>query len=198
MSETERAKWNARYAGGGAPGDPSALVVEIDDLLPRRGRALDVAGGGGRHAVWLAQRGLDVTVADISQAGLELARSNASAAGVSIETLEIDFESDPFPEGPWDLILCFHYLWRPMFEIVARVLAPGGVFVMVHPTRSNLERHPKPGPSYLLDDGELEVHALRLEHGLRSSPPLKIALLEEGWLAEGRHEARLVARRPAP
>ena len=193
MSDAERAKWNARYAEGAAPRDPSTLVVELDALLPTRGRALDVAGGAGRHAVWLARRGLDVTLADIAQAGLDLARSAASAAGVSIETRAIDFESDPFPEGPWDVILSFHYLWRPIFEIAPRVLAPGGAFVIVHPTRSNLERHPKPGPAFLLEDGEIAALARDLEH----ARGLTIARCEEGWLAEGRHEARLVAVKPA-
>src|SRR5687767_3623974 len=59
MSNTERTKWNARYAEQGASREPSRLVTELADRLPRSGRALDIAGGGGRHAVWLAARGLD-------------------------------------------------------------------------------------------------------------------------------------------
>jgi SAM-dependent methyltransferase len=188
MSQAERTKWNARYAKEGASREPSALIVELEDLLPRQGRAIDVAGGGGRHAVWLAKRGLDVTLADIAEAGIEIARENASAAGVTLATQTIDLESDPFPEGPWDVILAFHFLLRPLFEVVPRVLAPGGLFVFVHPTRSNLERHPKPGPAFLLEDGEIKAIA----RGLK----LDVVRCEEGWLAEGRHEARLVARRP--
>ena len=56
--------------------------------------------------------------------------------------------------------------------------------VVVHPTRSNLERHDSPGPHHLLDDGELP--------GL--IPGLEVVHYEEGWSEEGRHEARLVAR----
>jgi SAM-dependent methyltransferase len=186
MSQAERTKWNARYAQEGASREPSALIVELEDLLPRQGRAIDVAGGGGRHAVWLARRGLDVTLADIAEAGVDLARANASSAGVTLATQTIDFESDPFPEGPWDVILSFHFLLRPLFEVVPRVLAPGGLFIFVHPTRSNLERHPKPGPAFLLEDGEIEAVA----RGMK----LDVVRCEEGWLAEGRHEARLVAR----
>jgi hypothetical protein len=64
----------------------------------------------------------------------------------------------------------------------------GGLLVVVHPTRANLERHGKPGPDFLLDDGELL--------GLVSS--LEIRRYDEGWRDDGRGEARLVARRPDP
>jgi SAM-dependent methyltransferase len=189
MSHAERTKWDARYAAEGAAREPSRLLLEIADLLPARGRALDLAGGGGRHAIWLAKRGLDVTLADISEEGLAIARAAASDAGVALTTLALDLETAPFPEGFWDLILVFHFLHRPLFERVPAALAPGGLFVMVHPTRSNLARHPKPGPAYLLEDGEILSLARRLE-------PLEITRCEEGWLTEGRHEALLLARRP--
>jgi tellurite methyltransferase len=188
MSDAERSKWNARYAEHGGSREPSALVTSLDDALPRRGKALDVAGGTGRHAIWLARRGLTVTLADISEVALEIAKREAIFEGAQIETRSIDFEADPFPPGPWDLILCFHYLWRPLFTIAPSALAPGGILVVVHPTRSNLERHARPGPAFLLEDGELP----KLVQGLT------IVRLEEGWLSEGRHEARLIARRPDP
>ena len=186
MSDAERTKWNARYAADGAARDPSRLVLDLDLILPRTGRALDLAGGGGRHAIWLARRGLDVTIADIAEEGLAIARATASQAGVDLKTIALDFETDPFPQGPWDLILSFHFLHRPLFNVVPAALAPGGLFVVIHPTRSNLARHPKPGPAFLLDDGEI--------HGLVRD--LEIIRCEEGWLTEGRHETRLVARRP--
>lgn len=188
MSDAERTKWNAKYAAEGALREPSRLVLDLDDLLPRLGKALDLAGGGGRHAVWLAQRGLDVTLADISEEGLAIARAAATKAGVPLKTIAADFEADPLPDGPWDLILSFHYLHRPLFKAVPNALAPGGIFVFIHPTRKNLERHPKPGPNFLLEDGEIQD----LARGF-----FEIIRCEEGWLAEGRHEAILVAQRPA-
>jgi ubiquinone/menaquinone biosynthesis C-methylase UbiE len=56
-------------------------LTGLDDLLPRRGRALDVAGGTGRHALWLARRGLDTTLADVPQVALEKAAAAASEEG---------------------------------------------------------------------------------------------------------------------
>lgn len=189
MSDADRERWDARYREEGpCARAPSALVTELDALLPRRGRALDVAGGAGRHAVWLARRGLEVTLVDVSPVGVDLARRAASEAGVPLDARALNLEREPLPPGPWDLILDFHYLQRSLFPAFARALAPGGLLVFVQPTRRNLERHPRPGPAHLLDEGELARLAADL--------PLEVLRLDEGWLAEGRHEARLVARRP--
>ena len=95
-------------------------------------------------------------------------------------------KADPLPAGPWDLILQFHYLNRRLFEAYGRLLAPGGRLVVIHPTMKNLERHPKPSARFLLEEGELA--------GLIPSG-LEVLHLVEGWSAEGRHEAVLVAQR---
>ena len=161
--------------------------MSLDSVLPRAGRALDIAGGTGRHAIWLAQRGLAVTLADVSDEAMRLAGAAARAAGAApgIELLRIDLEHEPLPDGPWHVVLCFHYLQRSLLTTIATALAPGGFLVFCHQTRTNLERHPRPGPEYLLAPGE----APTLVEGL------EIVIYEEGWHEEGRHEAHLVARR---
>jgi tellurite methyltransferase len=186
MAEPDRQTWDARYRSGASQSqEPSGFLVALDDLLPCRGRALDVAGGTGRNALWLARRGLDVTLADISGMALGRARDRAVAAGVPLRILPIDLEDEPLPPGPWDLILCVDFLWRPLLRTVPAELAPGGLLVVTHPTRSNLQRHARPGPQHLLEDGEAPGLVRDLE----------IVRYEEGWTEEGRCEARLVARR---
>lgn len=186
MSDEDRQKWNSRYREEGPlPGPPAAFLTSLDGLLPRRGRALDVAGGSGRNAVWLAERGLDVTLVDISAAALELAV--AAAGKTPLRTVLADLDVDPLPAGPWDLIVSFNFLWRALFDVAPRLLSPGGLLVYGQPTRKNLERHAKPPAGFLLEDGELPSLVRELE----------IVRCEEGWTEEGRHEARLVARRPA-
>ena len=186
MSDADRQKWNQRYAEHGttAP-QPSPWLLEQDSLLPRTGRALDVAGGNGRHALWLARRGLDVTLCDISTAGLALAMEAARQANLTLTPLAVDLAETGLPNGPWDLILCFHYLEREVYRAFPSALAPGGTLVVVHPTVKNLEQHPRPGRPFLLDEGELPtlLTGLTLIHS------------GEGWLSEGRHEARIIARR---
>jgi len=187
MPDTDRLKWDAKYGRPDtAPSQPSLLLVQLDDLVPRTGKALDVAGGAGRNAIWLAQLGLDVTLVDISEVGLEIARRRAADARVSLNTVAADIELEPLPAGPWDLIVSVHYLWRPLFAVFPGILKPGGILVFTQPTITNLQRHDKPPAEYLLDDGELP----------RLVGELEIVHYEEGWLAEGRHEALLVARRP--
>jgi len=185
MTDQDKTRWNERYRAGGGATAPSAFLLSLDDVLPRSGRALDLAGGRGRHALWLAGRGLSVTLADVSDEGLALARQAAALDGVALTTLEVDLEAEPVPPGPWDLILVFHYLHRPLLGRIPATLAPGGLFVCCHPTRTNLERHTRPGPDHLLEEGELP--------GLIAG--LEVLRYEEGWTEEGRHEARLVAVR---
>lgn len=186
MAEADRRKWDARYRERGAGlRQPSGFLDALDNLLPRRGRALDLAGGTGRHTLWLARRGLDVTLADISEVALEVARAEAVRAGLMLHTLMRDLEAEPMPTGPWDLILCVDFLWRPLFAAIPPELAPCGLLVVAHPTLANLERHARPGPEHLLGAGELPDLARGLE----------VLRYDEGWQEEGRHQARLVARR---
>jgi len=183
----DQLKWDARYAERGPQARPPASFLALAaEHLPTKGRALDVAGGDGRNALWLAERGLAVTICDVSPEGLANARTLAAERGLELETQALDLTSGDFPQGPFDLILSFHYLQRDLFPRFAAALAPGGVLVFCQPTRSNLERHRHPSARFLLEDGELA--------GLVPES-LEVISLEEGWLEEGRHEARLIARR---
>ncbi len=182
MPAADREKWNTRWRdrAGEPDATPSAVLVAVADALPSRGRALDAAGGAGRHARWLAERGLEVTLVDIS----DVAVTQARAAGISHAEVW-DLEEQGAPPGPWDLILSFHYLHRPLFAAYAEALAPAGILVAIQPTTKNLERHPRPPAPFLLEEGELPSLVGGLE----------ILRYDEGWLEEGRHEARLVGRR---
>ena len=186
MCSQGHGNWDARYRDGDrVPTDPSPFLLSLDEVLPRAGRAIDIACGAGRHAVWLAQRGLDVTAVDNSIEGLRCASERAAVAGVSIRTRVCDVKTEPLPAGPWDLVLCSYFLERSLFDTFPRLLAPGGLLVFWHATKSNLERHDRPPAGFLLEDGELA--------GLAGS--LAVLRCDEGWFDEGRHEARLVARK---
>jgi SAM-dependent methyltransferase len=188
MSAEERTKWDARYqAQGHVAREPSRFLVAVSDLLPHRGRAIDVGGGSGQNAIWLARRGLDVTVVDISAEGLALASEAARAAKVSLRTVCADLETEPLPPGPWDVIVNVHFLLRPLFARFSSALAPRGSLVFAQPTMANLKYHDRPSRSYLLKNRELP--------GLLAG--LVPVLYREGWNEDGRHEAELLARKPA-
>ena len=119
MAESDREKWDARYrAGPVSAGDPAWLLEFVGDL-PESGRALDIAAGAGRVSIWLARRGFEVSAIDISPVGLALAREAAADEGVQIATHVTDLEREPFPEGPFDLVACFHYRQRALFPLIA-------------------------------------------------------------------------------
>ena len=137
MPESDRIKWDDRWdqqfaqAGEIDLAPPNWLQevdAGVDARLPQQGYALDIAAGAGRLAIWLAGRGLDVLAVDISPAGLELARRAAVAKGLQIETLSADLETEPLPEGPFDVITCFNYRQRDLFPFIRERLKVGGFF----------------------------------------------------------------------
>jgi SAM-dependent methyltransferase len=188
LSQFDRDKWNQRYA---LPVEterqpPTELFSVAETLLPRSGRALDVAGGTGRNSWPLLARGLKVTLADISPIALGKAQQAAAEQGYSLTTQEIDFELDGFPPGPWDVIVQVCFLNRALFAEFSQSLAPGGWLLIAQPTVRNLERHPKPPRPFLLEEQELP----HLVQGL------EIVHFSERWQVCGRHEAHMLAQRP--
>lgn len=135
--------WDERYAASHRvwSGRPNARLVEhAADLTP--GTALDVGCGEGADAVWLAQRGWEVTGLDLSQVALDKARRHAEDAGVADRTTWVQADlraGDPLP-GPFDLVSAF-YLHVPaadfarVYAALADAVAPGGALLAVghHP-----------------------------------------------------------------
>jgi 2-polyprenyl-3-methyl-5-hydroxy-6-metoxy-1,4-benzoquinol methylase len=111
---------------------PSTVLVEaIEGLTP--GRALDVAMGQGRNALFLAQRGWTVTGFDVSDKGLAVAQANAKKAGVSVTTRRSTIEDFDYGDAQWDLIALI-YVPHSAHEgaamtRLARALTPGGLLV---------------------------------------------------------------------
>ncbi|MEM7606329.1 MAG: class I SAM-dependent methyltransferase [Myxococcota bacterium] len=183
MADSDRTKWDARYrAGDYGIGDP-AWLGEFGDDVPTAGHALDVAAGAGRVSVWLARRGMKVTAIDISPVGLALAREAAADEGVTITTRVTDLEREPFPEGPFDVVACFHYRQRALFPVICAQIAPGGVVVVELATTKNLERQEKPSRRWLTPPNEL----------LQDARGLDVLYYREAWVGD-RHLARLIAR----
>ena len=185
MAESDRIKWDQQYAETGEMDlSPPSWLKKVGAVLPQQGYALDIAAGAGRLAIWLASRGLDVLAVDISPAGLELARLAAVAKGLRIETLSADLETEPLPEGPFDVITCFNYRQRDLFPFIRERLKVGGFLLAEVATVPNLERHVHPSLKYLAEPGELR----------QDCAPLEIVYYREGWTG-GRASARVLARK---
>ncbi len=184
--DDERARWNRRHRARAPLEEPAPFLTERLALLPRTGRALDLAGGTGRHALRLAEHGLEVTLVDVSDEACRTAAARAAALGLELEVVRADVTRAP--DGPWDVVLIHHFLARDVVGAADDLLVPGGLLLWCQPTVRNLERHARPSRRWLLREGELAALA-------RAIPDVEIVELTEGWTAEGRHEARLVLRR---
>lgn len=193
----DRQTWNAKYAKGSHDSltpDPFLIEAYENYVAPLMGesgsggRALDVAGGVGRHAIWLAQRGWHVTLVDISDEAISIARRNASAAKVAIDFQLEDVKSfcDQPDEAQFDLILVFFYLQREHFPAFIRMLKPGGMVVCKTYTVEQLRLRPGQGPSH-------PMHLLKPNELLRAFSSLKILSYRE--TVKDRGIAELVAKK---
>ncbi len=186
----DRERWNAKWRERAGELETQAPVLsEHVALLPSRGKALDVAGGAGRNAIWLARRGLDVTLVDISDVALAKAERRATATGLAsrMRFVRADLDGELSLAPLFDLVLVFHYLNRARRDDFAGLLVHGGVLVAAQPTATNLERHASPRREFLVEPGELERWVRDLD--------MEILATREGWTDEGRHEALVIARR---
>ncbi|HVC24850.1 MAG TPA: class I SAM-dependent methyltransferase [Acidimicrobiales bacterium] len=140
----ESTDWDERYAVDELiwRADPNRFLVEEVGGLPV-GRALDVACGEGRNAVWLAEQGWNVTGVDFSNVALAKAAKLASSRGVEVEWLPADVRTWDPPRAAFDLVvLCYVHL--PALERstlharAVRALAPGGSILVVGHDLANL------------------------------------------------------------
>jgi len=124
-------------------------VADVEEALgflnlTARAKALDVACGAGHTGLHLASLGHEVTCADLSPAMLDRAREGAAARTLSIETAQHAAESMPYPGETFDLVTCRvapHHFSSPSQFVreVARVLRPGGWFLLIDGTIPNDE-----------------------------------------------------------
>jgi hypothetical protein len=121
-------EWNDRYRSRDELDlTPARLLTGFAAALAP-GRALDLACGAGRNALWLAQQGWDVTAIDGAEEAIRLVREHDS----SIDTRVLDLESGaplPFEDESFDLVVILYFLHWPLFAEAQRVVRPGGVVV---------------------------------------------------------------------
>lgn len=203
MDIKEQTRWNQRYRES-----PSSwveadtfLIDSYDEFLAGTSpaAALDVAGGAGRNAVWLAERGWRVKLIDISDVALKMAREKfevvkkasasqpktSPARKASFKTEMVDLNSiSHLGTEEYDLLVVFYFLRRELFPAIARALKPGGTLIYRTYT---VDRMKVPGgpsdPRYLLQANEL-LHAF---------PGLRVLHYRE--MLQGKAAAELVGRK---
>ena len=187
--------WNKRYRLRERPAEdldaaPTPLLVETASALapgkaPRK--ALDLACGAGRNALWLADHGWEVTAVDAADAAIEILQIRAEERGLKINALVANLEKDEFEIEPsgWDLVAMCYYLQRNLFEPAKRGVAPGGILISIVHINEEGE-----------DDGPHRLRPGQLEQYFAS---WEIIHRHEGKATDSAHHravAEIVARRP--
>ena len=186
----DRTDWDRRYAEKELiwSAEPNRfLVEELSGLAP--GRAIDLAAGEGRNAIWLAQSGWRVTAVDYSNVGLEKGRCIAEKHGVKVEWVEADLLEYEIGDAAYDLVLLFYLQlpWAWMGGVLRRAadaVAPGGTLLLVGHDLANLEGgHGGPKDAAVLYTHEQvagELSALNIVQAARRERPVD---LEDGSVA---------------
>ena len=150
----DRLKWNRKHHLTGPVSTPSATIERYVHMA-RPGRALDIAAGSGRNALFLAGKGFAVDAVDISDVGLRLfagRHANISALCANLETYEI-------AANRYSLIVNINYLNRRLFPYIRDGLVTGGL--LIFETFLNLPGFQPSKPfspehqGHLLEPGEL-------------------------------------------
>jgi len=179
MGMDEKTLWDKKY------GERSHSSLQPDPFLASAygeflfgttpGLALDVAGGVGRHSIWLAQRGWRVKLLDISEVGIQQAEENAkrtgTASSIITEVRDLNSRQDLGREQ-YDLVIVFFFLQRELFPALTAALNPGGI--LIYKTYTTEQQRlssegAKSGPShpmFLLEPNELlrAFSSLRVLH----------------------------------
>ena len=194
MSERERINWEKRWEEGDYRGrsEPSSLVAAWADRLPK-GRALDLACGNGRNALYLAEHGFDVDALDIAGAALKLTQDAARERGLAVNTILVDLDEYLLPAQTYDLITTTFYLNHNLLPSLKESLKPGGFALHEH---HYLTDYDVSGPT----DAQFRLRSNEL---LRLFSDFRVRFFSEGleWESErdgGRLVAieRLVAQKP--
>lgn len=171
------AKWAKRQREGELANDrPHPLVTHFDAQL-KPGRALDVACGTGRNALYLAELGWQVTAVDSSKVAIEILTERARELGVQVDARVADLETGEFTIEPdsYDLIVNCCYLQRDLFPAIKAGVRIGGVVIAVIAMMDdNLNLKPM-NPTFLLQPGELrsEFERWKLLHDFEGKPEEK-------------------------
>lgn len=128
--------WDRRYTEVTWSDEPDPTMIElVSGLTP--GRAVDLGGGTGRNALWLARNGWSVTVVDASAVGLGQAEQRARQMVVSITCERADLR-DWVARTAYDLVVLANVHMPPpdretLFKIAKAAVAPGGhLYVVGH------------------------------------------------------------------
>jgi SAM-dependent methyltransferase len=190
--KSDQKRWDKRFQGKKfAFGKKANSFLRRHIALLPKGKALDLAAGEGRNAVFLAQHGFKVDAVDISEIGLRKTQALAGKRKVKVHTILADLDTYQIKKGHYDLITNLYFLNRNIVPMIKRGLKKRGVVIFETYLLEHRSLHtggPK-NPKYFLKPNE----PLHLFKGFR------ILFYREGIFQEGGRKkaiASLIAQKP--
>lgn len=162
-------KWDAVYRNTIGPAAPAELLVQHKYLLPKSGKALDLACGLGANARFLAEHNLDVDAWDISAVALQRLKQHALDSRLSINVRQLNIVTETLAKQTYDVIVICRFLDRALCNAIMAALKPGGLLFYQTFTRNKLDQQGPSNPDYLLERNEL----------LRLFSPLNVVFYQE-------------------
>lgn len=166
---------------------PAKFLAENFDYLPANSKILDMGMGEGRNAVFLAQKGHQVTGVDISSVAIKKTHMLAKEFGVKVKGIVASLEKYKFPKNHFDAIICFYYVDRDLTKKMLKWLKPGGLIIYEAYTgkQKSIKGHRKYSDDQYLKSKEL----LTMFDGMN-------ILKYEEPLHEKRYRASVILRKP--
>lgn len=156
-ANSEKSRWDRLYQknkGYVFGTKPSPLLEENWKRVPL-GRVLDLGMGEGRHAVFMAKRGYEVTGIDISEVAVQKARRLARENRTRLKAVVADLNKYKLEENAYEGVLVFYFLDRSLTAQIKKTLKHGGILFFENNTTEQLKHDKAFNPEYLLKVGEL-------------------------------------------
>ncbi len=159
QSKSPKERWNKKYNREMyVYGKEPVPFLKRKIGMLKKGKALVLAMGEGRNAVYLAQKGFSVTGVDISEVAIEKCNKLAAERGATVNTVIADLTNYEMGKSQYDLITNFYYYDKTLFPKVIDALKPGGIFIFeqfsIDHTKHGARFGPR-NPDYLVKSNEL-------------------------------------------
>jgi len=149
-----------------------------------RGRALDVASGIGRNALYLAKLGFEVDAIDISTAALDRLSDTAKSQGVNVTCIQADLDAADLPADSYDLIVMVRYTNAELIARLLPKLTSSGFFLCEEHLATEREVIGPSNPAFRMAANELlhlagNLRVLFYKEGVVEDPDGRLAALAQ-------------------
>lgn len=149
-------KWNTRYLEREVESrNISDVLAQHQHLLPRRGRALEIACGLGANALFMARLGLEVDAWDISPVAIDKLNDYCRDHGIHINASVRDVRNKPPARESYDVIVVSYFLQRELAPAITEALRPGGLLFYQTHIHDKVDDSGPSNPDFLLKSNEL-------------------------------------------